>query len=148
MAKVGMAGGSEETGPGEALERRQRNRQALILSLLMLAGGITGLVLSLTEADGAAMLQGAIPAGIAVALTVFWFVSVIGGSLWYKRHIDEIEQAAQLWGIAVAGSVVLVLYPAWYLLWRGQLVPEPNGHIMFGLLYAMMIGAYFWKKFR
>ncbi|HST37792.1 MAG TPA: hypothetical protein VLK25_14335 [Allosphingosinicella sp.] len=148
MAKAQMAGGSEEIGPGELLERRQRGRQALILSLLMLAGGVTGLVLSLTEADGAGALQGAIPAGVAIGLAALWLVSVIGGSIWYKRHIDELELAAQLWGIACAGAVVLILYPAWYLLWRGALAPEPNGHVMFGTLYIVMIIAYLWKKFR
>jgi len=148
MAKVDQAGASEAPGAGEMLERRQRNRQALILSVLMLAGGITGLVLALTEQEGAGYFQGAIPAGVAIALTILWLVSVIGGSIWYMRHIDEIEMAAQIWGTALGGSVVLTLYPAWLLLWRGQLVPEPNAHILFALLFIVMLGGYLAKKFR
>ena len=111
-------------------------------------GGITGLVFALTQQDGAALYQGTIPAWVAVALAVLWLVSVVGGSFWLKRHIDEIEQAAQLWGIATGGTVVIVLYPIWYLLWRGQMIAEPNAHIMFGTLYVVMIAAYLWKKFR
>lgn len=148
MANTGKAGVSDPIGPGEALERRQRNRQSLILSLLMVAGGITGLVFALTQQDGAALYQGTIPAWIAIALVALWLVSVVGGSFWLKRHIDEIEQAAQLWGIAAAGTVVTVLYPIWYLLWRGQMIAEPNAHIMFGTLYVVMVAAYLWKKFR
>ena len=65
-----------------------------------------------------------------------------------KRHIDEIEQATQLWSVAAAGTVVILLYPIWYLLWRGQMIAEPNGHVMFAALCVVMIAAYMWKKFR
>jgi hypothetical protein len=145
---MGTSGVSEPIGPGEALERRQKGRQTLILSLLMIAGGMTGLAFALTQEGGAGLYQGVIPAWVAIGLVALWLVSVIGGSYWLKRHIDEIEQAAQVWGIAMAGSFVLILYPAWYLLWRGQLVMEPNAHILFGTLYVVMIIAYLWKKFR
>lgn len=148
MAETGTTGVSDPIGTGEKLERRQKRRQTLILGLLMVAGGITGLALSLTEQDGAGFFQGAIPPWIAMALAALWLVSVVGGSFWLKRHIDEIEQAAQIWGIATAGTVVIVLYPVWYLLWRGQMIVEPNAHIVFGTLYVVMIAAYLWKKFR
>jgi hypothetical protein len=148
MARMEKAGVSESTGPGELLERRQRQRQALILIVLMVAGGVTGLVLSLTEQDGAGFFQGAIPAGVALALAILWLVSVVGGSIWYKRHIDEIDYGAQVWGSALGGSTVIILYPVWLLLWRGQLVPEPNGHILAGVLFIVMMLGYLWKKFR
>ncbi|HEY5713203.1 MAG TPA: hypothetical protein VIT38_15015 [Allosphingosinicella sp.] len=139
---------SEPIGPGEALERRQRRRRTLILSLLMIAGGIIGYALVLAGDVGPGFHQGTLSAWAAITLALGWLVSVIGGSIWYKRHIDEIDQAAQIWGIAAAGSVVLILYPAWYLLWRGQLVGEPNAHVIFATLYVVMIGAYLSKKFR
>jgi len=130
------------------LERRQKRRQGRILMALMVAGGVMGLVQSLTEQDGAGLLQGAIPIWAALLLAVLWLVSVIGGSLWYKRHSDELDQAAQIWGMAAAGSLVLLLYPIWYLFWRAGTVIEPNGHIMFGILYVVMLAAYLAKKFR
>lgn len=148
MAKVKMAGASEEIGPGEALERKQRNRQALILSLLMLAGGVTGLVLALTEEEGGSFFQGAIPAEVAIALSAFWLVTVIGGSIWYKRHLDEIELAAQIWASAIGASAVVILYPVWLLLWRGQLAPEPSAHLLFGVLFIAALPSYLWQKFR
>jgi hypothetical protein len=148
MANLRKAGVSEPIGPGESLERRRRGRQTLILALLMMAGGATAWVLMDVQQDGADLFRSPIPARVAIALALLWLISIIGGSLWYKRNIDEIEVAQQLWSIAAAGSIVLILYPAWYLLWRGQMLPEPNGHIMFGALYAVMIAAYLWKKFR
>lgn len=148
MESFRKAGVSEPIGPGEALERKQKGRQTLIICMLMVAGGVTGLTLALSGQDGPDFYRSAIPARVAVALAVFWLVSVIGGSLWYMRHIDEIELAAQIWGIAAAGTVVLIFYPVWYLLWRGQMIVEPNAHVMFGTLYVVMIAAYLWKKFR
>jgi hypothetical protein len=148
MAETGTTGVSEPIGTGEKVERRQKWRRTLILGLLMAAGGITGFALATTQEDGAGFHQGAIPARVAIGLAALWLVSVVGGSFWLKRHIDEIEQAAQIWGIAIAGTVVIVLYPVWYLLWRGQMIAEPNAHILFGTLYVVMIAAYLWKKFR
>jgi hypothetical protein len=148
MANLRKAGVSEPIGHGETLERRQKNRQTLILALLMAAGGVTGFFLSTNQQDGMGFYRGVLPAGVAIGLAALWLVSIVGGSIWLNRHIDEIERAAQIWGIAMAGTVVVILYPVWYLLWRGQMIPEPNGHIMFGALYAVMIAAYLWKKFR
>ena len=148
MANIRRAGVSDPIGPGEALERGQKRRQALILYLLMGAGAVIGYALVLAGDDGPGFHQSAISARVAIALAALWLVSVVGGSIWYQRQIDEIERAAQLWGMAAAGSFVLILYPVWYLLWRGQLIAEPNGHVMFAMLYVVMIGAYLWKKFR
>jgi hypothetical protein len=148
MVNLRRAGVSEPIGHGETLERRQKNRQTLILALLMAAGGVTGFFLATNQQDGMGFHRGVLPAKIAIGLAALWLVSIVGGSIWLNRHIDEIERAAQIWGIAMAGTIVVILYPVWYLLWRGQIVPEPSGHIMFGALYVAMIAAYLWKKFR
>jgi hypothetical protein len=140
--------GRGEIGPGEALELRQKRRQSLILALLMIAGGITGLVLSLNQEAGASLLAGTLAPGVAIALIALWLVAVVGGSFWLSRHIDEIERAAQLWGVATGGILVVVLFPVWHLLWRGQIAPEPNAYVLFAALYGMMLVAYLWKKFR
>ena len=148
MATSGRPGVSEPIGPGEALERRERARRSFILYALMIVGGVTGLGLSVGPEHGAGILTGAIAPWLALSLAALWLVSIIWGSIVYARHIDEIDRAAQIWGIATAGSTVLILYPAWYILWRGRLLPEPNAHIIFATLYVVMILAYLWKKFR
>jgi hypothetical protein len=148
MANLRRAGVSEPIGHGAALERRQKGRQTLILALLMAAGGVTGFFLATNQQDGMGFYQGVLPAKVAIGLAALWLVSIVGGSVWLNRHIDEIERAAQIWGIAMAGTVVVILYPVWYLLWRGQMIAEPNAHVMFGTLYVVMIAAYLWKKFR
>ena len=148
MANPRKAGVSEPIGHGETLEKRQKGRQTLIIALLMAAGGVTGFFLATNQQDGMGFYQGVLPAEVAIGLAILWLVSIIGGSIWLNRHIDEIERAAQTWGIAIAGTFVVIAYPVWYLLWRGEMLSEPNGHIMFGALYAMMIAAYLWKKFR
>jgi hypothetical protein len=36
----------------------------------------------------------------------------------------------------------------WYLLWKGQLVPEPSHQIIFVAFYIVMLAAYLIRKFR
>jgi hypothetical protein len=148
MANQKKAGVSEALGPGEKMERAKNQRRAFVLCVLMAAGGACGLALAIAEPKGGGMLQGVIPAWAAVALAAAWLISVLGGSLWYKKHADEIDLAAQIWGQAVGGAAIVLLYPVWYLLWRAQLVPAPDANVVFVALYVVMVGAYLWKKFR
>lgn len=148
MANLKSNGVSEALGPGEKMERDRRQRRAVVLCVLMAAGGACGLALAIAEPKGAGILQGAIPAWAAIALAAAWLVSVIGGSIWYKKHADEIDLAAQIWGQAVGGATIILLYPVWYLLWRAALVPAPDANVVFVGLYVVMACAYLWKKFR
>jgi hypothetical protein len=86
MANIRKAGVSEPIGPGERLERSQRARRALILYLLMVAGAVTGLGLSIGPEQGAGILTGSIAPGMAMLLAALWLISVIGGSIWYARQ--------------------------------------------------------------
>jgi hypothetical protein len=148
MANQKKAGVSEALGPGETMERAKNRRRAFVMFALMAAGGACGLALAIAEPKGAGILQGAIAPWAAVALAAAWLIAVVGGSLWYKKHADEIDLAAQIWGQAVGGATIILLYPVWYLLGRAALVPAPDANVVFLALYVVMTGAYLWKKFR
>jgi hypothetical protein len=148
MANKGKTGVSEALGPGERMERARNQRRALVLCALMAAGGACGLALAIAEPKGGGLLQGAIAPWVAVALAAAWLIAVVGGSLWYKTHADEIDLAAQMWGQAAGGAAIVLLYPVWYLLARAALVPAPDANVVFLALYVVMTGAYLWKKFR
>ncbi|HEV7660184.1 MAG TPA: hypothetical protein VGO55_10095 [Allosphingosinicella sp.] len=138
---------SEALGPGEKMERDRRQRRSFILIVLMAAGGVLGLVIAVAAPKGADVLQGALPAWAAVTAAAVWLVAVVGGSLWYKRHADEIDLAEQMWGMASACATIIILYPVWHLLWRARLVPAPDANVVFVALYVVMTCAYLWRKF-
>ena len=52
------------------------------------------------------------------------------------------------WSSAVAGSAYALAYSAWFLLWKGRLVPEPDHLTLFILFIAVSFAAYLFKKSR
>jgi hypothetical protein len=148
MAKLKSSGVSEPLGPGEKLERDRNQRRAFVLSVVMVAGGVTALLVTLAAPKGAGVFQGELPVWAAVAAAATWLLAVVGGSLWYKRHADEIDLAEQMWGMASACATIVILYPVWHLLWRARLVPAPDANVVFLALYVVMTCAYLWRKFR
>lgn len=43
-------------------------------------------------------------------------------------------------------SVVMVGYPAWFLLWKGGIVREPVHELIYGALLVATTGALLWNK--
>jgi hypothetical protein len=148
MAKLKSSGVSEPLGPGEKMERDRNQRRAFVLGVVMVAGGVTALLVTLASPKGAGVFQGELPVWAAVAAAATWLLAVVGGSLWYKRHADEIDLVEQMWGMASACATIVILYPVWHLLWRARLVPAPDANVVFLALYVVMTCAYLWRKFR
>ena len=52
----------------------------------------------------------------------------------------------------IAGTIAInfyaIFYPAWFFLWKGGLVREPDHEILFVATVIVMSAAYFWKKLR
>lgn len=134
-------------GTGEAAEGRRKRQRWTIIGAIAGAGFVSGFAFALVQ-DADSLFDGTIPAWLAIALTGLWLVAMIGGCWMLGRRADEVERHNNLWSTAIGGSVLLIGYPAWYLLWRGGLVVEPIHEIMFLAFYAVAIGAYLWKKFR
>lgn len=134
---------------GEARERAARNGRLITYGLLAIAGMVVGFLFGFYEDENAnGIAQGTIPNWLAIALAIVTVVALIGGSLIVKRRIDEVErQHSQVAG-ACAAYAVLVAYPVWYLLWKGQLVPEPSHVVLFLALYAIVSVTYLYRKFR
>jgi hypothetical protein len=66
---------------------------------------------------------------------------------WHKNVVDEQEESAYRDGGYYAAYAFLFLTPLWWLLWRGGLLPEPNGvaiYLTFSLVWTIV---WFWKKY-
>ncbi len=138
------AGMTERAGPGERAEVARRNRFWLMMSGFMLLGAVIGGTLVAIQNSP----SGSLPAIWAIAITVT-FVAVLGGGTWYfYRDIDEVERRDNLIAGTIAINFYAIFYPAWFFLWKGGLVREPDHEIVFVATLIVMSAVYFWKKLR
>ena len=133
------------------LNKKERLNRNLLITLGAL-GGISGLVLGVLEADGETALlmsNTPLPTGIAVGIAFVWLVIVpVIAWFWHTRAIDEQEASAYRDGGYYAAYAYLILAPTWWLLWRGGLVPEPDGVGIYFAFALIWTAVWFWKKYR
>ena len=128
--------------------RAEHARSRLFWSVLggcVLAGAIVGAVTVAATGD---RVGGEMAAGGAIAAALIYAASILGGSWYFFRIIDEVELRDNLIAGTIATYFYGTVYPVWYLLWKGGLTVEPiHEAIFFGTVIAMTI-AYLWKKLR
>jgi hypothetical protein len=131
-------------GPGERAENARRKRFGLIWAGFMLLGGLLGAVLVALGPDRA----GTLPPALAIAAAGLFAIGVPLGSWYFLRDIDEVELRTNLVASMWAMNTYVLLYPTWYILWKGQLVREPNHEILFITTMIVLSLVYFAKKAR
>ena len=90
-----------------------------------------------------------LPLALAVLLAVFWGVIMpVIAWFWHTRAIDEQEANAYRDGGYYAAYGYLMGAPTWWFLWRGGLLPEPNGTLIFCLFAIIWTAVWVWKKYR
>jgi hypothetical protein len=139
---------TDERGVGERQERAKRNRVLTYYAVLVLLGGTVGFVFATYQSDTPAWAGGNIPPLVAIVLAVVTAGAMLGGCVFMKRRIDEVEFQNNLYASGWATVAMMAGYPVWYLLWKGQLVPEPSHQIIFVAFYIVMLAAYLIRKFR
>jgi hypothetical protein len=140
---------NDDRNIGEKRARIARNRRLSLYGVLLVAGMAVGFLFGLYETDGTAWIaQGNIPGWLAILLASVTAFALIGGTIAAHRRVDEVERQNNLFSSAMAAGVVLVGYPVWYILWKGQLVSEPSHETMFVALYSVLLVTYLYRKFR
>ncbi len=142
---------------GDDLTRREKLNRNIMLACMLL-GAATGAVLAATgnvNIDGtegdpfSTLVDGPIPMAIALLLVFVWAVVMpVVAWFWHTRAIDELEASAYRDGGYYAAYAYLILTPAWWLLWRGGLLPEPSGIVIFFTFAFIWSAVWFWKKYR
>jgi drug/metabolite transporter (DMT)-like permease len=131
-------------GPGERAERIRSRHLSGVFAALMLLGGVIGAALYYLQHGE----TGALPAAVAIALTLLYVVGTSLGSWYFFRRTDEVELRDNLLAGTWALYFYSLLYPAWFFLWKGRLVSEPDHEILFIGTMIVLSAAYFWKKIR
>jgi len=139
---------TDEMLSGEARNRANSRRQIWLFSGLALAGGIVGFTFAMFESKNAPMLGGTIPPEVAIVLAAITFVALLWGTIAYKRRIDEVVLRDNIYAGAWGAFALMVGYPVWFLLWKGDLLPEPSHMALYGVLYAVTCAVYFYRKYR
>lgn len=141
----------------DGLTRRERlNRNIMIgcLALGAVMGGILAATGNLDIADRessafAIFDDSPIPTIAALFIAFVWAGAMpVVTWFWHTRAIDEQEASAYRDGGYYAAYAYLFLAPTWWLLWRGGLLPEPNGVTIFTAFSLIWLAIWFWKKYR
>jgi hypothetical protein len=136
-------------GEGERREAARRRKRWLIGVALALAGVIPGFYMGYQE--GEAMAQSrpfAWSPTVAATLAGLYLVSVFGGGVLLNSVIDEVERQRGYKAVSFAGTMLMLVYPTWFLLWRGGFVPEPVHWMLFVLFWLSLALASLWYRYR
>lgn len=142
---------------GEPMSKREKLNRNIILACGLL-GGALGAVLATTGlanmpnhgADPFSILfAGPMPITVVLPLVFVWGVIMpVVAWFWHTRAIDEQEASAYRDGGYYAAYAYLILAPVWWLLWRGGLLPEPDGIAIYLTFSLVWSAVWFWKKYR
>jgi hypothetical protein len=144
---------AEESPPLTRKERLNRN----IMIFCGLVGAVIGIALVIAGGEVVqdfglfSFLSGStrLATPLALALAAVWCIIMpIVAWLWHRDAIDEQEAAAYRDGAYYAAYTYLIVAPTWWVLWRGGLLPEPNGVFIFIIFNSIWLTVWFWKKYR
>ncbi|MDQ3140195.1 MAG: hypothetical protein M3Q15_05665 [Pseudomonadota bacterium] len=137
-----------EDDSGTKAERSRSRKWWTVMALVAASGFAAGAIDGTVSTTDGGFMQGALPGWLAIAIAISYLVSIVVGTIAYKRYSDELDIQANIWGSAVGASALLLTYPVWWILWRGQLVGEPVHETLFLLMFGSALLGYLWKKYR
>ncbi|WP_438730750.1 hypothetical protein ACR9YC_05100 [Parasphingorhabdus sp. DH2-15] len=124
---------SEAMGPITKKEKLNRN----ILIIAMILGGIIGLTVVLASPDlgqdpWVIFSDSPLPPALAITVSVLCGLLVpLLSYYWHTKVIDEQESYVTAQAAIWALYVYMIATPVWWFLWRGGLVPEVNGLLVY-----------------
>ena len=150
MIKTGRIGVSNPHATGEARERARRGRRAVIFAGLFAVGLATGFFIGFREANDLFAGDGSDgwPPAMAIGISLSYLAAAIGGGIALSRQTDEFERLAQYKAVAFAALTYVLAYPVWFVLWMGNLAPEPMHAALFVLFWLGLAGASIFYRFR
>lgn len=136
-------------GEGERHEAARRRKRWLIVAALAVAGIVPGFYLGYQ--DGAALAESRTAIWsptLVAALAGLYLLAVVGGGILLNKVADELDRQRGYKAVSFAGTALMIVYPVWYLLWRGDLVPEPVHWMLFLLFWLSLALASLYYRFR
>lgn len=134
------------------LPRREKLNQRIMVFCALLGGAIAIVLMASSTAeygDPTVFSEAPIKPWVAVVLALVIGVGMpILSVYWHNRVIDEQEADAYRSGALIAIYAFWIGAPVWWLLWRGGLVPAPDGFAIYMSTTLIALIIWFWKKYR
>lgn len=129
--------------------KQRQKRINAVIGALFCVGLVSGFLVGFFEDEDAGLLAAnSIPPWLAIASAIVFVVAVSYGSWKLMQVSDEHERVIHTRTTVVAGNVMLIGYPTWFILWKGGLVPEPDALWLFMAGIVSSAIAFAWYKFR
>lgn len=127
----------------------RKKRINTVVGGLFCAGAIAGFLIGFFEDESAGLVAAnSIPPWLAVVSAIVFVVAVTFGSWKLMQVSDELERVIHTKTTVVAGNVMLIGYPTWFILWKGGIVREPDALWLFAAGIFSSALAYAWYKYR
>uniref|UniRef100_UPI0035931973 hypothetical protein n=1 Tax=Blastomonas sp. TaxID=1909299 RepID=UPI0035931973 len=129
---------------------KQRTRRIyLTVGSLFALGAVAGFMIGFYEDEERGLIAAnSIPAEIAIIATLVFVIAVTFGTVRLMKVSDELERRINTNATVMAGNILLIGYPAWFFLWKGGLVPEPDALWLFCAAALGCSLTYGWQKLR
>jgi hypothetical protein len=136
-------------GEGERREAARRRKRWLIVAVLAGIGFFPGLYVGFQHGAAAAQSRPLVwSPTVAALLAGLYLVAVAGGAFLMNSVMDEVERQRGYKAVSFAGAALMVVYPTWFLLWKGGFVAEPVHWMLFVLFWLSLALASLWYRFR
>ena len=130
---------SKTMGHGEELARSRQRRRTIIFAALFVAGLFTGMYGGWKLAEGDFDISAPWSPVASLGFTALFLGAMLIGSVLLSKNTDEVQRDIYYKMSGLAGSVYVVVYPAWFMLWKGGFVPEPSHWILFILFWLSLV---------
>jgi hypothetical protein len=137
------------SGLGEARERARLRKRTIVFGAIFAAGLIGGFYVGFQEAGRVLHGgDGAWSPAVALVLAGLYLTAIVAGSLLLQVSMDELERHNGYKAGTFAAAVYIVVYPIWFLLWKGGFVAEPIHWLVFIIFWLALLAGHLWYRFR
>lgn len=135
-------------GAGERAETMRRRKRYAVVAVLFAAGLFTGFWVGSSNPESLFDRETGWDPAMSLLFTAIFLVAIIGSSIVLHGNTDEVQRQAQYKAVAFAGGIYMILYPSWFMLWKGAHVPEPHHGLLFVIFWLCLAGASLWYRYR
>ena len=144
-----MSGPDGGKGEGEAREQARLRKRQAIKAALLVPGFLIGVYVGKTD-QGAFIngTGGVLWPALSIVLSIVYLAAICGGAFLLNSSVDEHEKYNSYKAVSAAGGLYVVVYPVWFLLWKGGFVAEPIHWVLFVGFWVSLAAATLYYRFR
>ncbi|MFC4291386.1 hypothetical protein ACFOWX_03045 [Sphingorhabdus arenilitoris] len=129
-------------------KKEKLNRNIMIFCVLLGAATSFGGIWVTDGQTFDVFSDGAVPRNAAIIFALLWGLVVPAIAVyWHRRAVDEQEAFAYREGAFYAIYFYSIIWPIWWVLWRGGMVREPSDVMIYSMTLTIWLVIWLWKKY-